>query len=63
MRLVWVLDARPADAEVQLADRATSHGRRLGKPDLFSDELAVVGEFDGAEHRDAHVRRSDVARR
>ncbi len=61
MRLVWVLDARlpPPRCNWPIADL---DGRRLGKPDLLSDELGVAGEYDGAEHRARTRHALDVAR-
>lgn len=61
MRLVWLLDAGypfPL-CNWPIAD---PDGRRLGRPDLLCEELAVVGEFDGAGHRDADEQRVDVAK-
>jgi hypothetical protein len=37
-------------------------GRLLGYPDLLDVELGVVGEYDGAEHKDGERHRKDVAR-
>jgi hypothetical protein len=61
MRLIWVLDAGlpPPRCNWPIADL---EGRRLGKPDLLSDELAVVGEYNGAEHRRRARHAKDVAR-
>lgn len=61
MRLIWVLDAGyPVPlCNWPIADR---EGRRLGRPDLLCEPLAVVGEFDGAGHRDADEQRVDVAK-
>lgn len=37
-------------------------GRLLGIPDLFDEEIGVVGEYDGAHHKDREQHRLDVAR-
>ncbi|MFL6021889.1 MAG: hypothetical protein ACJ72O_00980 [Marmoricola sp.] len=61
LRLIWLLDAglpRPR-CNWPLADPA---GRPLGKPDLLCEELAVVGEFDGAHHRSRERHRDDLRR-
>ena len=61
MRLIWIIDARlpTPRSNWPVSDL---HGRRLGRPDLLCDELAVIGEYDGAEHRRRSRHRSDVAR-
>ena len=61
MRLVWVLDARLPVPRCNwpIADL---DGQRLGKPDLFSNELGVVGEYNGAEHRTRARQAQDVKR-
>lgn len=61
LRLVWVLDAGlPAPrCNWPLAD---GDGTFIGAPDLLCEELAVVGEFDGAEHRSRRRHRDDVRR-
>jgi very-short-patch-repair endonuclease len=41
---------------------ADERGRRIGKPDLLCEELAVVGEYDGADHREARRQADDVAK-
>lgn len=61
MRLVWELDAgfpRP------LCNRAIFDlgGRFLGTPDLLDPVAGVVGEYDGADHRERARHRSDVRR-
>jgi hypothetical protein len=61
MRLIWVLDAllpRPK-CNWPIADM---HGRRVGRPDLLCEELAVIGEYDGAEHRAAARHAADVSK-
>lgn len=61
LRLIWRIDARlPAPlSNWPVADAA---GVFIGRPDLLSEELAVVGEFDGAEHRSRGRHRDDVQR-
>ena len=61
MHLVWRLDA---DLPPALSNRAVfgRDGSLLGFPDLFDPIAGVVGEYDGADHRDADRHRSDVAR-
>ena len=61
MRLVWQIDAglpRP------LCNRPVFDlsGRLLGVPDLLDPEAGVVGEYDGADHKDLRRHRVDVAR-
>ncbi len=61
LRLVWVLDAglpRPR-CNWPVADLT---GRRLGRPDLLCEELGVVVEYDGAEHRSRARHGLDVRR-
>lgn len=61
MRLIWVLDARLPVPRCNwpVADVT---GTRIGRPDLLSEELAVVGEFDGADHSGARRRSDDAAK-
>jgi hypothetical protein len=61
MRLIWVLDAslpRPL-VNRPVFDPA---GRLLGVADLLDLEAGVVGEFDGADHREARRHSADLAR-
>jgi hypothetical protein len=57
----WCLDAAlPAPlGNVPVFDL---HGELLGVPDLFDPEAGVVGEYQGAVHRDATQHRRDVER-
>jgi hypothetical protein len=58
MRLVWIIDAgfpRPL-CNVPVFDR---NGRLLGIPDLFDPIAGVVGEYNGADHKELDRRRSD----
>jgi hypothetical protein len=61
LRLIWVLDALlPAPrCNWPVADE---RGAFIGRPDLLSNELAVIGEFDGAHHRQRDRQRDDVRR-
>ncbi len=61
LRLVWILDAGlPAPlCNVPVFDR---RGRLLGYPDLLDVEAGMVGEYDGAHHRDGEQHRHDVTR-
>jgi very-short-patch-repair endonuclease len=61
LRLVWRLDARlPAvRCNWPVADAT---GQFIGSPDLLCEDLAVVGEYDGAEHRARSRHRDDVRR-
>jgi hypothetical protein len=57
----WCLDAglpRPL-GNVPVFDR---HGQLLGIPDLFDPQAGVVGEYQGAVHRDIAQHRGDVER-
>lgn len=60
-RLIWVVDAGLPFPRCNwpIADLA---GRQLGVPDLICDELGVVGEYDGADHRRGSRHASDVER-
>jgi hypothetical protein len=61
MGLVWEIDAglqRPVFNQPLFS----STGRLLGYPDLFDAEAGVVGEYAGADHREAKRHRSDVER-
>jgi hypothetical protein len=57
----WCLDAGlpPPLGNVPVFDH---HGQLLGIPDLFDPEAGVVGEYQGAVHRDAARHRCDVER-
>jgi len=61
MRLIWRIDGGFPEPRCNwpVADHG---GRRIGRPDLLSDELAVVGEFDGGDHDRAQVRSSDAGK-
>jgi hypothetical protein len=61
LRLIWVLDARLPRPRCNWPV-ADADGRQIGYPDLLCEELAVVGEFDGAEHRSRGRHRIDVRR-
>ena len=61
MRLVWVLDAGlpPPLCNVPVFSKA---GLFLGIPDLFDPIAGLVGEYNGADHKELDRRRSDNAR-
>lgn len=61
MRLVWMLDAGfpPPVCNQPLFDL---RGNFLGIPDLFDPEAGVIGEYQGADHKDGQRHRRDVAR-
>jgi len=61
LRLIWLLDAAlpPPRSNWPVSD---DRGAFIGRPDLLSEELAVVGEYDGAEHRTRRRHRDDVRR-
>lgn len=61
LRMIWILDAGlPAPkCNWPVAD---ADGRFIGRPDLLSEELALVGEFDGAHHRSRNRQRDDLRR-
>lgn len=61
LRLVWCLDAGlpTPRSNWPVADE---YGVVVGRPDLLSVELGVVGEFDGAEHRSRGRHRDDLRR-
>ena len=61
IRLIWTLDAGLPPV---LVNRAVFDldGRLLGYPDLFDPVAGVVGEYDGADHRDRARHQADVAR-
>jgi hypothetical protein len=61
MRLVWIFDAGldPPLCNQPIFDL---EGRLLGIPDLFDPVAGLVGEYDGADHKDGRRHRKDVAR-
>jgi hypothetical protein len=61
LRLVWVLLAElpPPVCNKPVFDR---DGQLLGIPDLFDPVAGLVGEYDGAHHKDLVHHRSDVSR-
>lgn len=60
MRLVWLWCGYPPPLCNQpVYDR---DGRLLGYPDLFDPVAGLVGEYDGADHKDRDRHRRDVAR-
>lgn len=61
LRMIWRLDAL-LPAPLSNWPIADGDGMFVATPDLLSTELAVVGEFDGREHRDRSRHRDDVRR-
>lgn len=61
MRLVWVLDAR---LSTPLCNQPVFdlRGNLLGIPDLLDPVAGLVGEYDGADHKEGERHRLDVAR-
>lgn len=61
LRRVWVerTDLTTPLANVDVYDDC---GRFLGRPDLLDPELGIVGDYDGAHHRETAARRRDVVR-
>jgi hypothetical protein len=61
MRLVWIIDAGlpPPVCNQPVFDL---DGNLIGVPDLFDPVAGLVGEYDGADHKDGERHRSDVAR-
>jgi hypothetical protein len=61
MAMVWEMDAdlpRPFYNQPLFG----TGGQLLGYPDLFDEEAGLVGEYAGADHRDAVRHRKDVER-
>ena len=60
-RITWTV---VAGFPTPLANRPVFdvRGRHLATPDLIDDRAGVVGEYDGPDHLDRAVRRSDLAR-
>ncbi|WP_235736195.1 hypothetical protein [Nocardioides alcanivorans] len=61
LRLLWQLDARLGPPLPNVNLHSTS-GRFLGRPDLFDPVAGVIGDYDGAHHRETRARAKDVAR-
>jgi hypothetical protein len=61
MRLIWRIDGGLPDPKCNWPV-ADLDGRRIGRPDLLSEEHAVVGEFDGADHIRARARSTDAGK-
>lgn len=59
LRLTWLLDLGlpPVRCNWPVADGT---GRRIGRPDLICEELGVIGEYDGEDHRSRARQRHDV---
>jgi hypothetical protein len=61
MRLIWVVDAHLPKPLVN-QPVWNLRGRLLGYADLFDPRAGLVGEYDGADHRQARRHSRDVAR-
>jgi hypothetical protein len=61
LRLVWVLDAGLPQPQVN-ARLSTSDGDLIGIVDLLDADAGLVGEYDGAGHRDLSQHTVDNAR-
>jgi hypothetical protein len=61
MRLCWTLDAGLPEPQCNVPVFDLS-GNFLGIPDLFDAEAGVIGEYQGALHRDPERHRRDVLR-
>lgn len=59
LRLAWLLDLGlpPVRCNWPVADGS---GRRIGRPDLICEELGVIGEYDGEDHRSRAGQHHDV---
>ncbi|RNL78337.1 hypothetical protein EFL95_04320 [Nocardioides marmorisolisilvae] len=61
LRLTWRLDAGLPEPRCNWPI-ANGSGRRIGRPDLLCEELGVIGEYDGADHRSQARHRDDLRR-
>lgn len=61
LRLIWVLDGKLPRPKSNWPVSDAS-GSFVARPDLLSEQLAVVGEFDGAQHRSRERQRADLLR-
>lgn len=61
MRLIWRLDGGFPEPRCNWPV-ADLQARRIGRPDLLCESLAVVGEFDGADHCGAVARSADAGK-
>lgn len=62
LRVVWTADA---GLPTPLVNPKVTHrvsGRTLGLPDLLDEDSGLVGEYDGAHHRDLHNHSDDNVR-
>jgi hypothetical protein len=61
MLMCWLLDAEFPEplCNREVYDR---DGRLIGIPDLFDPEAGLVGEYQGADHKDGQRHRDDVER-
>jgi len=61
LRLIWVMDAG-LDPPLCNHPVFDLHGNLLGFPDIFDPVSGTVGEYDGADHKNAQRHRRDVER-
>lgn len=61
LRMIWVLDAGLPRPRCNWPV-ARDSGEFIGRPDILCEEVAVVGEFDGAGHRTRSQQRDDLRR-
>lgn len=61
MRLIWVVDGGLPVPRCNWPV-ANLAGWRIGRPDLLCEQLAVIGEFDGADHSRAASRSADAGK-
>jgi hypothetical protein len=61
LRYVWIVEAGLPVPEVN-CELVDMEGYLLGRPDLLDVEAALVGEYDGADHRDLVRQTSDNVR-
>ncbi|WP_232680820.1 hypothetical protein [Nocardioides sp. R-C-SC26] len=61
MRMIWVCDLgwEPPLVNLPIFDR---YGRLIGVPDLLDPIRGIVGEYDGAVHRERERHRRDLER-
>ncbi|MFP5333906.1 MAG: hypothetical protein ACLGIV_01205 [Actinomycetes bacterium] len=62
MRVVWVRDAGLPRPQVNVETRSQQDGVLLGIPDLLDLETGLVGEYDGAGHRETRQHGADNVR-
>jgi hypothetical protein len=61
-RYVWLVDAALPRPRVNVPVFSATTGRLLGLPDLLDEETGLVGEYDGAHHRELDQHAADNVR-